>query len=461
MVDTRRPLIVRYVLAVFLIAQASPVFGEAFRILDQGAAATGQGGAFAAQADDPSALFYNPAGMTQLPGVQVYFGSLIVGGNISFTSPTGQEVQGNFDGTIVNPPPVNFYLTANVSDLGFNVVEGLTVGIGVNTPFGLLVNYPTDSPFATVATSAALPLIDIKPTVAFKLNDYISVGAGIDIYTFTSLAGEGGAEGRRIAGPAFAAIGITPGSTLEFNGRDTSLGFNFSALFTPLRNSEGKPLLSMAFVYRNGASLDLDGVFLDDGALFADATVELNLPHVVTGGLAFWPIRDHAKEWKLEVDLDYADWTSFQNLNINLSNGIVLPRPRNWGDSFVIKSGTEYTWLGPASLPNWDMAIRGGYIYSKTPVPEVTFEPTVPDSNYHAISVGLGLTCQGEGRFLGLIQCGTDLEETLGIKAIVFDLAYKARLYEDRTINNNRLPNVNGTWDTIIQAGAINLGFKF
>ena len=85
------------------------MFGEAFRILDQGAAATGQGDAFAAQADDPSALFYNPAGMTQLPGVQVYVGTLIVGGNISFTSPTGQEVQGNYDGTIVNPPPVNFY----------------------------------------------------------------------------------------------------------------------------------------------------------------------------------------------------------------------------------------------------------------------------------------------------------------------------------------------------------------
>ena len=103
------------------------------------------------------------------------------------------------------------------------------MGIGVNTPFGLLVNYPTNSPFSTVATSAALPLIDIKPTVAFKLNEYISIGAGIDIYTFTSFAGEGGAEGQRIAGPPFAAIGITPGSTLEFHGKDTALGFNFSA----------------------------------------------------------------------------------------------------------------------------------------------------------------------------------------------------------------------------------------
>src|SRR5262245_24123621 len=66
----------------------------AFRIFDQSASGTAQGGAFAAQADDASAIYYNPAGMTQLNGVQTSFGVLLAGGHTTYTSPTGQTVKG-------------------------------------------------------------------------------------------------------------------------------------------------------------------------------------------------------------------------------------------------------------------------------------------------------------------------------------------------------------------------------
>src|SRR5215217_3775912 len=57
-----------------------PVFAQVPRIQGQGTAASGMGNAFSAQADDPSALHYNPAGMTQLHGVQVMAGGLLSGG---------------------------------------------------------------------------------------------------------------------------------------------------------------------------------------------------------------------------------------------------------------------------------------------------------------------------------------------------------------------------------------------
>ena len=69
------------------------------RIQGQGTAASGMGNAFAAQADDPSALHYNPAGMAQLSGVQVLIGGLLSGGTTTFTSPTGMAVTGNRNGT--------------------------------------------------------------------------------------------------------------------------------------------------------------------------------------------------------------------------------------------------------------------------------------------------------------------------------------------------------------------------
>ena len=107
-------------------------------------------------------------------------------------------------------------------------------------------------------TQAALPLLDIKPTLAYKLNDYISIGGGLDIYTFASFLGEGQGEFQQ-----------NIGSTLEANGKDTALGFNASLLLTPIRNEAGKPLLNFGFVYRNGADLKLEGDFLANGGKVA------------------------------------------------------------------------------------------------------------------------------------------------------------------------------------------------
>ena len=156
-------------------------FAGAFRIFDQSASATAQGGAFAAQADDPSAIFFNPAGLTQLRGIQTSFGVMLIGGHTTYTSPTGATTRGDFDGSIAVPPPINVYFSANLKDLGFSALGDLSAGLGIVSPFGILYRYPDDGPFSTAVTKQALPLIDIKPTLAYKLSDQLSVGVGADI----------------------------------------------------------------------------------------------------------------------------------------------------------------------------------------------------------------------------------------------------------------------------------------
>ena len=443
---------------VFLsLISTSPAFGEAFRILDQGASATGQGAAFAAQADDPSAIHYNPAGMTQLRGVQFYVGTNLISDETTFNSFfSGNTVKGDFGGTIANPPPSQLYLTANLEDLGFDLFKDWSVGIGVTSPFGINIEYPTNSQVAPILTKANLPLIDIKPTFAYKVNDYISIGGGLDIYTFASFLGEGQAEIQLIAAPG-NAFGLPAGTPLEANATDTAIGFNASFLWTPFRNAAGKPLVNLAFVYRSQTDLDLEGDFLAGGTFVANAQTTLELPQIVKGAIAVWPVRHQSREWKIEVDVDYADWTAFQNLNLNLSNGLTVPFPRNYGDAFVVMVGTEHKWLQPSILPEWDLALRGGYVRSETPIPSNTFEPGVPDSAFNAISVGLGMLCQGNGAFLGFLTCGEH-----GIKAIGLDLAYQVLLYQTRGISNNIQPIlINGTWDNIIHVGALNLRMNF
>src|SRR5438094_8282141 len=83
-----------------------PSIGQAtgFRIVDQSASATGQASAFTAQADDASAVYYNPAGMTQLRRGQVSPGTLLIGGSTSFTQPTAGDGPGDFAGKVGHSP---------------------------------------------------------------------------------------------------------------------------------------------------------------------------------------------------------------------------------------------------------------------------------------------------------------------------------------------------------------------
>jgi len=337
------------VLLLFLVGVNTSAYAEAFRILDQSAAATGQGTAFAAQADEPSAVYFNPAAMTKLPGIQVSTGILFLNGDINFTPTTGPMVEGDFGSAIANPPPTNLYITANLGDLGFSSFKKVTLGMGVNSPFGNLTNYPTSGSLSPVLTSSAAPIVDFKPTLAIEINEILFIGFGLDIYTFLDAIGEGHVEFQQ-SGSDLVAFGLATSATdkIELNGTDTALGFNVSLLFTPLRNARGQPILNLAFVYRSHTELELEGQFINQTTgLILGSKASLNLPQIFTTGVAVWPIRNAQREWKIEFDLDYADWTSFKNLDITLSNGLVLPKPRNWLPAYILMLGTEYKLLNP------------------------------------------------------------------------------------------------------------------
>lgn len=458
---THGPIWFALVMAV-AVPQSADAAG--FRIYDQSASAAGQSDAFTAQADDASAVYYNPAGMTQVRRIQLSVGATLIGGSTSYRNAAGATTRGDFGGSVTYPPPVNFFFTANLRDLGVTALGNLSAGLAVTSPFGTLYEYPTTGPFATAVTRSAFELIDIKPTLAYKVNNLLSVGLGADIYTLFSFWGEGQYETHLISsgGP-----GLPPaGTSLEINGKNTAAGFNVSAMLTPLRTAEGKPRLNIGVVYRSQATLHLTGAFLGNGGRLADASTTLVLPTIYTGGMAYWPVRDKEREWKLEVDLDYTKWTSIRNLDLHLSTGTTIPFPQNWKSTATVMVGMEYKWLRPAGLPHWEIALRGGYWYSESPIPDPAYNPTVPDADNHSLSVGLGLLCKAGGMLLGLMNCGTADEHSLLPKGIGLDLAYKALLYETRTVSGNMNPVslpgvVDGRYATTFHAGSINLRVDF
>lgn len=427
------------------------------RLQGQGTAASGMGNAFTAQADDASAIHYNPAGMTQLHGIEVMVGTMAIGGSTDFVNNAGQTARSDRNGTFAWPAPSHLYIAARLQDLGVTALGDLSLGLGVNNPFGSITRSPNDGPYQSVSRLNALPLIDIKPTLAYRVNDQLAFGLGADIYTFSSMFGEGHAE-YKFGWPG--GSGIPAGTPMEFNGKDTAAGFNVSMLYTPFRNDAGLPLVNIGLVYRSQATLHLDGNFLANGAKIADAQSTLVLPQVYSLGVALWPVRTPSREWKLEFDLDYVGWKSVRNLDVRLSTGSVLPQPKNWESGYTVMIGTEYRFRQIDALPGYEIALRAGYQGQQAQMPNSTFDPGIAAANTHIPSIGIGFLCKEGGRFLGMFACGGD-RGGLRPQYVAVDLSYPAVFYEDRTILGNIRPEVNGRYSTFIHAAGMGIRMGF
>jgi long-chain fatty acid transport protein len=443
---------------ILLLAEAGTVHADAFRNPFQDAAAIGQGTAFIAQADDPSAIHYNPAGMTRLPGIQHSIGVELVSLTNKFRSPSGQTATGNLKSQIGFPPPGQLFLTANLGDLGVHSAQNLSIGLGVESLYGFLIRFPPDGPFATAVTSATLPLLDIKPTVAYKITDDLSVGLGADIFTLVSFLGEGHFE-QKFVWPG--GLGVPPGARAEINGSGTTAGINASVLYTPLRTLQGKPRLNLGFIWRSQAVLPLNGEFRADGALIANASSSLRLPESYSGGVAVWAVRNAGHEWKLEGDVDFVRWQSMRNQDIAFSNGTSIPNPQFWKNAVTVSVGTEYKRLMLPGHPAWDLALRGGYIRSATPIPDVNFNPSIADANVNNYTAGIGFLCKPPGLFLGIIRCGSETRSALSRSAIGMDFAYAAIVFEPRTVTGSPNPTVNGSYHTRTHVGAVTVRINF
>jgi long-chain fatty acid transport protein len=440
---------------VWLLSPAV-VNAQALRFQPQGAVAAGQGNAFAAQADDASAIHYNPAGLTQVRDLQAVFGIALLGGSIKTKNATGLDTRGDYGGSVSFPPPGHTYLSANLGVLGAPRFSAVTIGLGLVTSFGLRTRYPIDGPFNTAVTSAELPLIDIQPTIAYRVSKDFSIAVGADIYTFTSFLGEGHVEQKQISA---GGLGISPGSSIELNGTGTGAGVTVGLLYTPVRNGTDKPIVSIGFVYRSQAVLPLHGSLLVNGTKVADAATDLVLPQRFTGAVAVWPVRTSEREWKVEVDIGYVGWSSNRNLDVRLSNGAIIPQPQQWKNVPVIAVGTEHKWLNPRWLSHWEVAARSGYTYTGDPVPDQTFNPGIISLPAHTLSLGVGFLCKGTGRFMGVIPCSG--ESALWPKGIGLDLAYQEWFYESRTVIGNLNPTVDGTYHAFVHLGTFSFRYLF
>lgn len=335
-----------------LILSAVDVKAVGFRLPNQDPDGIARGNAFTATADNPSAIYYNPAGITQLDGHQISIGGYFISTNVDFESPSGATASTVSDFQAV--PQIYYTYSPESSPFSF--------GFGIYAPYGLGIEYQdkTSTPFYTLAEEGAVLYACFNPVIAYQIRPDLSVAAGLTInYSEADLK---------------RGIGLSPGDQFRFDGDGVALGFNLGLLWQPV------PEWSFGLSCRSATQVDYEGhSTAEPYSRTLPTDTALDFPCYLVGGVSYRP----DDRWNFEFNLDWTDWDSVNDARFDGTFG---------GDQnfrFRYESGFMYN-FGITRKLNDGYYVSAGYIYSENNVPNETFSPLNPDSNLHLGSIGFG-----------------------------------------------------------------------
>lgn len=352
------------VAAVLLTASSAQAAG--FLLNTQGAKATGRAHAYVADPRDASAIFHNVGAIGRLQGYQVYAGGSLVAPSQSYDGPEGfAELQTN-----IVPTP-HFYATGKV-------LPAVTVGLGVNAPYGSGLEWGPESPGRQIVREISLRSFFITPSAGVDFTTLgvpgLSVGVGLDFVAASAYLRQDILFGPAEEGQA------------ELSGNDLAFGARAGLVYNP----PFAPDVHFGVSYRLPVSLNLSGegdfdspdYLRDQLPVDGDGGVELELPANLKIGLAY----DITDKLQFEVNAHFDGWSVYDDLVLNLppnadgsANEPTVLR-RSWEDTWSFRAGAEYT------EDTW--AIRAGYEYDPTPVPDDTLDFTLVDIDRNALTAG-------------------------------------------------------------------------
>jgi len=406
------PLLV--VLAILLAE--TPVAGEGFRNPPPGSFNLGRAGGRIAQIDDSSAVQQNPANLVDIEKPELQLTPSVVYMHAEFQSAGGQSAE------TIHPWKLlpNFFASAPLLD------GQAAVGLGLTVPYGLSVEWDQNSSAFARPTGvlryqapyfAELQTLNANPSFAYKICDFLQVGAGFDamwsqvtlkqFYPWLIFPGSAGTE---------------PDGIANAHGTGWAFGGNVGLTFNITDRQR------IAVTYRSPLTVHYSGDFEINhitptaAALGAtgrtDFSTKVDFPTIVAVGYGI-QVSDCVR---IEANGEWVQFSRFQSLDLSVGrNAFLFPSGtkfvQDWNDTFTAGIGADWK-----ISPNW--TLRGGYQYYETPVPDSTFSPTIPDANQNVLTVGV------EYKY----------------KHHAFEAAYGLDFYEDRNITTDQNPAFNGKY---------------
>lgn len=409
----------------------SAAFGAGFSIFEQGAKASGMAGAFVATADDPSAIFYNPAGLAQQREMTFLAGATFINFQNEFTGDPNSVytagTEAKYDRHTFIPP--NAYGILPIGD-------NLTIGVGSFAAWGLRTDWADPWVGRFISRDADLRTMSVEPAIAWQTTDgRFAVGGGVEYRRARVFL-----NANSPALSPFTGRVIDVANTRLASDYGDDIGWNVGILFKP------SDRFRFGASYRSDMDIDLEGnadiTQISSGNAQFDAVVASQLPPdqpisttlpfpaVAAVGVAFSP----TERVDVEFDVTHMTWSRFEALTVAFETtpAAGFTRPQNWDDSSCYRLGTNIE-----ATENWD--VRLGALYDENPQPVEAVSPLLPDADRIGFTFGAGWH---HGPWI--------------IDGAAFILHFK-----DRSTEGRNPEGFDGTYQTEATLWSINLGYRF
>jgi len=363
--------------------------------------ASGMGNAYAgaaAEAEDASTIFFNPAGMTYIDGTQMVGAIHLINPSIAFhdkgsLGATGD--QGPNAGSLALIP--NFYIMTELT-------PAIKLGLGVSVPFGLTTEYDDHWIGRFQANKSELKTVNINPSIAFKVNDQLSFGLGLSAMR---------AEATLTRSVNF---GLAGEGNVKVEGDDWGFGFNLGAIYQATTDTR------IGFAYRSNVKQKLEGkasfirpALVPNAGAAADGNViaNIDLPETLSAS-----IFSHINaKWDVMADITWTRWSRFQALRILRDNGSTLSvTPENWENTLRYAMGVNYRYSDTVKL-------RAGLAYDEEANSDAFRSARTPANDRTWLTLGAGWQLS---------------------PASTMDIGYAHLFMRNARIDNNQLDSGNG-----------------
>ena len=343
-------------LAAFLVPATASANG--FFLWEVSPRSVGQGGAAVAEGEEPATLLYNSAAMTRLDGLQLQLNLYTYIASNSWEDPnTGETVDAD---TGVFPIP-SFFAT-------YRPTDWLTAGVGSYSTFGLTIGWPDRWKGATIAQKSSLRTYTVQPALALGPFEGFSLGGGLSITQGAVKLERGLQLGNEYGTSTIGGsdIGVAPAVSLHYEPTDW---------------------LRLGAQYRHKTEMQLDpgDIDFDVPPAYEQTLRDQSLKSTITlPAMAQFGVRAApSKDFEIEAAVFYLLWHTYDELRFEFDDSSLdQAQKTDWNDAFEWRIGAQY---------NLDkLALRAGFIWDATPIPDETLDPTLPDNTRLIPSVGAG-----------------------------------------------------------------------
>lgn len=347
-------------LSLFLAASA-PLFmsqlayAAAFQLYELGTPIVGTAGVGqAAVANDASTVYFNPAGMTDLPATEVMLGSEVILPYTNFSANSSNTIAGNNGGNAGQLAPIvsGYYV--------YNFSPKFKMGLGVTSPYAGALYYTNHWVGRYIVQQMSLLTINVNPAIAYKINDWLSLGAGASI-EYASLY-------------QTVALRLSPvvDGQASINTGNFAPGFNLAVFLTPY------PTTKIGIAYRSQIVHHLTGNinFLNISTTPAVRTKMVMPANIIAS------ISQHVNDqFTVLGELGWADWSSMRNTVLTV-DGFSAVTSQNWSNTYRVGLGGQYHFQSP-------LLLQAGVSYDSSPTTSSKRTPNLPMDRQ--IRVGAGV----------------------------------------------------------------------